>query len=54
MSKPAKPAANKQPAEAKKAPLVGVTLKMSAAQHEKLKQLGGSQWVLDRIDEAKI
>jgi len=32
---------------------VGVTIRMTEAQREKLKRLGGAKWVRDRIDKAK-
>jgi hypothetical protein len=34
-------------------PLIGVTLKMSEEQREKLQRLGGAQWVREKIDKAK-
>ena len=33
-------------------PSVGVTIRMTAAQREKLKRLGGAKWVRARIDKA--
>ena len=35
------------------APLIGVTLKMSQEQREKLTRLGGAQWVRSKIDRAR-
>ena len=32
---------------------IGVTLKMTTTQREKLARLGGAPWVRDRIDKAK-
>jgi len=32
---------------------IGVTIRMTEAQREKLKRLGGAEWVRDRIDKAK-
>lgn len=34
-------------------PTVGVTLKMTTTQREKLSRLGGAPWVRDRIDKAR-
>jgi len=34
-------------------PLIGVTLKMSEEQREKLKRLGGAPWIREKIDKAK-
>jgi hypothetical protein len=35
------------------APTVGVTLKMTQPQREKLGRLGGARWVRERIDRAR-
>lgn len=34
-------------------PLIGVTIKMSALQREKLQRLGGAPWVRSKIDKAR-
>jgi len=34
--------------------MVGITVKVSTAQREKLKQLGGAPWVREKIDKAKL
>lgn len=34
-------------------PMVGITVKVSVAQRDKLGRLGGAPWVRDRIDKAK-
>lgn len=47
--KDAKPRA----AAAKKTALVAVSVKLSAAQRDKLARLGGSAWLRERIDAAQ-
>lgn len=54
MSKPKAATPSKRiPAPAKKAALVSVSVKLSAAQRDKLERLGGSAWLREQIDEAE-
>jgi hypothetical protein len=47
------PQAEKAPAARKKAQLVGVTLKLTPAQRDKLELLGGEAWLREQIDQAE-
>lgn len=59
MNKPAKSLGGARPGAGRKPKVAGapaidaVTIKMSAAQKEKLARLGGPPWVRDKIDKAK-
>lgn len=49
----ARPGSGRKPKVAGAPATAPVTIKLSEAQLEKLKRLGGAPWVRDRIDKAK-